>query len=208
MSLRDVAMSAVVQALVLGGLPLLVYIVVQKWRHHRPPAESIRRAGLCVGDRRYLLYALGIAVLGNALLVGVIWWLSPSLDAFTREGAAQRPFVGLGFTTSAFAMAFLNGAVQTGFTEELLFRGLIAGALSRRLSFLWANVSQAVIFLLPHLLILLVEPGAWPFLPLVFVGALTLGWLRIRSGSILGSTLVHASGNMTIALIVAVRTAA
>ena len=55
-------------------------------------------------------------------------------------------------------MAFLNGAVQTAFTEELLFRGLIAGSLSRRLPVLWANLAQAAIFFLPHLLILLVVP--------------------------------------------------
>jgi membrane protease YdiL (CAAX protease family) len=50
-------------------------------------------------------------------------------------------------------MAFLNGVVQTAFAEGLLFRGLIGGSLSRRLSLLWANLSQAFIFLLPHFLI-------------------------------------------------------
>jgi len=42
--------------------------------------------------------------------------------------------------------------------------------------------------------------------PIVFVGALTFGWLRIKSGSIIGSTLMHASGNMTMALLVAATT--
>jgi|SRR6185295_20352789 len=115
---------------------------------------------------------------------------------------------GLGLSMSAIAMAFLSGAVQTGFAEELLFRGLIAGSLTRRLSLAWANVTQACIFLLPHLLILTVMPEMWPVLPLVFLGALSFGWVRIRSGSILGSWLMHASGNVTMALIVAIRTSA
>ena len=51
-------------------------------------------------------------------------------------------------------MALLYGVVKTGFPEELLFRGLIAGSLSRRFSLLWANVVQALIFLIPHLLVL------------------------------------------------------
>ena len=49
-------------------------------------------------------------------------------------------------------------------------------------------------------------PEMWPILPLVFVGALTFGWIRIKSGSIVGSWLMHASGNMTMALMVAIRT--
>jgi membrane protease YdiL (CAAX protease family) len=42
----------------------------------------------------------------------------------------------------------------------------------------------------------------------VFVGALLFGWIRIKSGSILGSWLMHACGNVTMALMVAIRTAA
>ena len=97
--------------------------------------------------------------------------------------------------------------MQTGLTEELLFRGLIAGSLSRRLPFVWANLSQAFIFFLPHLLILQFAPELWGILPLVFLGALVFGWVRIKSGSIIPSWVMHASGNVAMALIVAVRTA-
>jgi membrane protease YdiL (CAAX protease family) len=206
MSLIDAAVSAFLQAAVLGGVPLLGYIIYQKLRHKRALEESIRRAGLQLGKPRYLVYSLAFALLGICLivLIFVIW--SPSLEPFTRKGAAQRPFVGLGFSMSAIVLALLNGGVQTGFAEELLFRGLIAGSLSRRLPIVWANVFQAFIFLVPHFLILLVMPEMWPILPLVFLGALIFGWVRIKSGSILGSWLMHASGNITMALIVAIRT--
>jgi hypothetical protein len=56
---------------VLGGVPLLVYVVYQRVRHQRSFEESARRAGLQLGASRYLA---------------------------------------------------LNGGVQTGFAEELLFR--------------------------------------------------------------------------------------
>jgi membrane protease YdiL (CAAX protease family) len=36
-------------------------------------------------------------------------------------------------------------------------------------------------------------PQMWMLLPLVFVLALAMGWVRIKSGSILGSWLVHAT---------------
>ena len=106
----------------------------------------------------------------------------------------------------AIVRAILYGVVQTAFAEELLFRGLISGGLSRRLSVLWANVIQALFFLLPHFLILLVAPEVWGLLPLVFAGALLFGWVRIESGSIIGPWVMHASGNVTMALSVAIRT--
>ncbi len=106
-------------------------------------------------------------------------------------------------------MALLYGVVKTGFPEELLFRGLIAGSLSRRLSIFWANLWQACIFLIPHLLVLRIMPEMWVWgiLPIIFAGSLFLGWVRIRSGSIIGSWLIHAAGNVAICLSVAIRTA-
>jgi len=84
---------------------------------------------------------------------------------------------------------------------------LIAGSLSRRLPLVWANLIQALIFFLPHLALLWVAPAVWGMLPIVFLGALVFGWIRIKSGSILGSWLIHAAGNVTIALLVAAKTA-
>ncbi|MGE3188254.1 MAG: lysostaphin resistance A-like protein [Vicinamibacterales bacterium] len=202
MLLANAAVSAVLQAIVLGGLPFLGYYLFQKRRHGRTFGEACRRAGLQAGDTRYLLYAAGCAAL---TVLGLLLAIS-SVDAFTREGSAQRQFVGLGLGPDAVGLAFFYGVIQTGFTEELLFRGLIAGSLSRRMPFLRANVAQALIFLLPHLLIHFAMPEAWPLLILVFAGALVMGWIRIRSGSILGSWLIHASANVTMGLLVAART--
>src|SRR6185295_4549290 len=127
-----------------------------------------------------LAYSVAFALVVVLLIV----ILAPPLESMTREGSAQRQFVGLGFTMSAVTRAILYGVVQTAFAEEFLFRGLIAGSLSRRLPILWANNVQALIFLLPHLFILLFAPEAWGILPIVFAGALFFGWVRIKSGSI------------------------
>ena len=204
MSLVDAAISAVVQFLVLAGVPLLAYTVYHRWRHKRGWLEIAERAGLSTCPWRYFLYSFAMALFG--VVVVVVW--APSIELFTREASAQRPFVGLGLSQAAITLAFLNGVVQTALTEEILFRGLIAGSLSRRLPILWANLAQAAIFFLPHLLILYVMPEAWGLLPLVFIGALVSGWLRIKSGSIIGPWLIHASGNVTMALSIAIRTAA
>jgi membrane protease YdiL (CAAX protease family) len=204
MSFVDAAISALLQVAVIGGVPFLGYWIYQRWCNKRTFRETAARAGLQLGQPRYLVYSLVLAFVGIATLV--IW--SAPLEPLLRQGSAQRQFVGLGLGMSAITRAFLNGVVQTGFAEELLFRGLITGSLSRRLSLVWANLVQAFIFFLPHLAILLVAPEIWGILPVVFVAALLLGWIRIKSGSIVGGWLIHASGNVTMALIVAVQTSA
>ena len=66
---------------------------------------------------------------------------------------------------------------------------------------------QSIIFLLPHLLLLLIVPELWWLLIVAFFTALVKGWLRIKSDSILGPWMMHATGNVSIALSVAVRAA-
>ena len=203
MLLANAAVSALVNLLVFAGLPFFAYFVYQKWRHKRAFGEILRRAGLQLGAGRYLAYSAALACAGVAILV--LW--PPPLDPLVRKGSPQRPFVGLGLGGPAVLMALLYGVVQTGFPEELLFRGLIAGSLSRRLPLLWANLGQALIFFIPHLLVLTVMPEMWGILPIIFAVALFCGWVRIKSGSIFGSWLLHASGNMAMCLSVAIRTA-
>ena len=199
--LINAALSALLNVVVLAALPFLFYFAYHRLRHKRSYREVARRAGLQLGEARYLAYSLAFAAMS---VVALLVW-SPPLEVFLREGSPQRVFRGLGLGSNAIAMAILYGVVKTGFSEELLFRGLIAGSLSRRLSLLWANLLQAVIFLLPHLLILFTMPELWGLLVVVFVGALFKGWVRIRSGSVLGPWLIHAAGNVATCLSVAAR---
>jgi membrane protease YdiL (CAAX protease family) len=196
--------NALIAVFVLAGIPFLGYFIWHKWRHKRRFAEIARRAGLQGSGIRHLLISAVIAL----AVAGVLLLWQPPVAPFLQEGSPQRPFAGLGLGMQAIVMALLYGVVQTGFVEELVFRGLIAGSLARRLPLVWANLLQALIFMLPHLLIFKTMPQMWMLLPLVFVLALAMGWVRIKSGSILGSWLMHATLNVTVCLMVAVRTVA
>src|SRR5262249_23644610 len=143
----NAVISALLNVIVLAAIPFVIYALYQKWRNQRSVAESARRAGLQLGNPRYILYSLLFAIAAG---VAVILW-KPPIELFTRQGSPQREFVGLGLSGTSIFVALLYGFVKTGFPEELLFRGLIAGSLSRRLPFWRANVTQALIFLLPHL---------------------------------------------------------
>jgi membrane protease YdiL (CAAX protease family) len=200
--LINAAISAILQVVFLGGIPLLIYWFYLRRRLKLTFKDAAKRAGLCIGEFRYFGYSAAMAAAG----VGILTAWPPPLEPLSRAGSAQHQFVGLGLTATAAGLAILNGVIQTAFAEELLFRGLIAGSLSRKLSLRWANLAQAAIFLIPHFGILLVAPEIWGILPVVFMGALVFGWIRIKSGSILGSCLIHASGNVTMALLVATHT--
>jgi membrane protease YdiL (CAAX protease family) len=203
MLLATAAISALVNLLVLAALPFLFYFAYQRRRYKRRFAEVAQRAGLRLGEARYVGYSFAFALAGVTLLT--IW--PPPLEPFLRPGSPQQSFQGLGLAGAALPMALLYGVVKTGFTEEFLFRGLIAGSLSRRLSLLWANVLQALIFLIPHMLVLRVMPEMWGILPVIFAAALFVGWVRIKSGSIIGGWVIHAFANIAICLSVAIRTA-
>lgn len=202
MSITNSVLSSSIQLIVFGGAPFFIYLTYHRWRHKRTLTAICKRAGLQIGQPRYLLYSLVAAAILTATLI--IW--TPPLEPLIRKGSAQSNFAGLGITMKSVTMALLYGVVKTGFTEELLFRGLIAGSLSRRLSVMWANLIQALIFLLPHLAVLLFAPELWTLLPAVFAIALVLGWIRIKSGSMIGPWILHSSGNVAFSLIVAART--
>jgi membrane protease YdiL (CAAX protease family) len=202
--LAKIATSGLANLILLAGIPFLLYWGWHRWRHRRALAEVARRAGLRLGPPRYLAYAALAALLNIAVLLA---W-SPPISSFTSHDSPQRVFEGLGLSGTSLLMALIYGVVTTGFCEEFLFRGLLAGSLSRRLPAWLANGLQAFLFLLPHLLVLRVRPELWPLLPVVFVAALFLGWLRIRSGSIMGPWLFHAAINVATCLYVALGSSA
>jgi len=201
--ISEAALSALLNVVILAVIPFLIYYGIQRWRWKRGFAEVTERAGLQLGEARYIGYSVAVALV--AVLALVLWPLP--LESMTKEGSPQRAFVGLGLTWSAIAMALLYGVIKTGFAEEFLFRGLITGSLARRLSLGWANLIQAAIFLIPHLAVLLIMPDMWRVLPIVFAAALFAGWVRIKSGSIVGPWIMHATANVATCLSVAFRTA-
>ena len=206
-SITAAVLSALINLVVLVVIPLGIYSLWHKLRHQRKLAEIAHRAGLCIGRRKYLGYAAGLSAVAAGIIVAVHIFQGPSEGEalLTREGSAMAQFAGIGLSGESITLALIYGVVKTGFAEELLFRGLIAGSLGRRLPLLWANVIQSTIFLLPHLPLLLIVPELGWLLVVAFCTALVKGWLRIKSDSIIGPWMMHATANVSIAISVAVR---
>ena len=80
-------LSAVLQVIFLGGIPLMFYAACHKLRHGRSLHEIRTRAGLVVGNTGTLHYAIGFALL--ATLVSVLF--PPPMEVFTEAAVGCRP---------------------------------------------------------------------------------------------------------------------
>lgn len=178
--------------LVLYAIPSVVYFLMQSSRKRLGRARAAERLGATWGTGRD--YVRALALLIPLAVVGYV------AIAVIPASAMETPGVSVAAVTSVWTgVAVLARALG----EEILFRGLIGGVLFRRLGFVRGNLVQAAVFLVPHLLLLLVDPALWPILPVQFVAGLLLGWLRHRSGSVVPGTLVHAVANIGAGLIAA-----
>jgi membrane protease YdiL (CAAX protease family) len=93
---------------------------------------------------------------------------------------------------SSILMA-LSVSILTPILEELLFRGFILGVLLKCYNDRKSIVISALIFAIVH------EPVAYG---MAFGGGLLYGWLRVKTGSIIPSTITHILWNSFVSIIV------
>ncbi len=178
--------------LIVFSVPSLIYIAVHK-RRGENWSEILKRIGWQGSRPVHLLWGLGMMA-----IMGGLGWLAfqvvPS-EVLQDPNTNISAYTGWTLSITSFPVIFLREAVYVALGEEIFFRGLLGGWLVRWLGFRIGNTVQALVFLLPHLLLLLVSVSLWP---IVFVQAISgwlLGWLRYRSDSILPGWLVHSLVN-------------
>lgn len=101
------------------------------------------------------------------------------LAVFTRDGYG-------------FAWAVATVCIQPAIFEEIAFRGIIQGSLGRFLGEREALIVSALMFGILHLSI--------PSLPHLLVMGLVLGWLRLRTQSLLPGMALHFTHNFLVLL--------
>ncbi|HVA44170.1 MAG TPA: CPBP family glutamic-type intramembrane protease [Acidimicrobiales bacterium] len=144
---------------------------------------------------------LGLGVVGGvagrmiptvlALLIALAGGLSSSASRQAPTILGTQPQGDFGW-----AVVVLLAVVGAPLVEELLFRGLIQGAFSRRTGAVPAIFITALIFSFAHIFN---EGPAAPLL--IFPSGLILGYLRYRTGRLAAGMLAHATFNATLFLI-------
>jgi membrane protease YdiL (CAAX protease family) len=183
--------------LILLLLPSLIYLTVKR-RQGEDWYHTFVKLGWTSSKPIYFLQGLGMAIpLGVLMLV---------IMQKVPEGVMENPMVSTSFYAgwspglSSFLYAWMREAFYIALGEEIFFRGLLGGWLERRYGFRRGNIVQAVVFLLPHLLLLVVSTSFWQVIVVQFLAGWVLGLLRSRSGSILPGWLTHSLMNAVGAL--------
>jgi len=139
--------------------------------------------------KRVLILCLGIPlviIIIDFILVmiyGVIWF-----------GIFGEPSTNTDLGTSwessniEIAIMFLSVAIVTPIVEELMFRGYILDAISRKHSDWTAIIWSSILFGLVH-----IDPFV---IGQAFMGGILYGWIRMRTGSLLPSIAGHVMWNM------------
>lgn len=175
---------------VLFCLPTIIYLVVQSRGKDRTLSAAMNRAGASWGAPP--AYAWAMLLLLPLVLAG---WLAIVL---VPAEVLEMPGVSIAQLTSLSAAV---GIVLRAVGEEAFFRGLLGGVLIRRLGFGWGNLLQSLLFLVPHLALLLVDVRMWPIIPVQFAAGWLLGWLRHKTGTFVPGAAVHVLANIAAGLI-------
>lgn len=182
-------MPALLAILTLSLAALLIVLLArqrwpQLWSLAQPPGFGFVRTG------RPLFLALAVVIGLAAPLFG--GWLTQLL---AHGQTVTQNIQQLGADTPpAWRIVLVLVVVGVGpLVEELLFRGVLLSALWQRWRSGWAVALSSLAFALVHL------PGLqwqWFALPDLWLLALALAWLRLRSGSIWPGVLAHGANNL------------
>lgn len=179
--------------LIILSIPSLILLGVLR-RKGKTWREAFASVGWQGGRPVYFLWALGVAA-----VIGGLAWIAlqfiPS-ELMQSENVNLASYAGLAPSLTTFLFILLREGIYTALGEEVFFRGWLGGWLVRRFGFGVGNAVQALIFLLPHLLLLTIGFGFWPILIPQFVAGWLQGWLRDRSGSILPGWFAHTLTNV------------
>jgi membrane protease YdiL (CAAX protease family) len=184
--------------LLLFLIPSAVFILFQRFKKRTWDSISTD-LGWKGTQLKYLAISLGVGLVPGLLSL-VIPKILPK-ELLDQPGIAQSHYQGWTLSLGAFLLAFLREAFYTALGEEIFFRGFLGRYLFRKLDFPAGNTIQAVIFLLPHLLLLTISRQLWPILIPQFIAGWIYGWLCYRSDSILPGWLAHSLSNAFGALI-------
>jgi hypothetical protein len=152
-----------------------------------------RGVGLLAAFRLDVAPELSSIAFAFAVALGC-WAFSITYGAIARGLGATPPVLGGVGLTSVFgsgalsaALTFAVVAVVGPLLEEVLLRGVVLGAMARRVGAWPAIVASALAFALLH-------ASLWSLLPLTVLGV-GLGWLATRSRSLWPAVIAHVLYN-------------
>ncbi|MFT9820029.1 lysostaphin resistance A-like protein [Lysinibacillus sp. NPDC056185] len=186
------AISAIVQVILFSVIPFIWWFFSARKEQSFLTWLGLQKP-VIENKGNYFLWSLFIIILLFVPLITISYFY---LDSSTL---ATNRFTGLGF--SALIPALFHSIVQTGLSEELLFRGFLLKRFMHKFGFQMGNIMQSLLFGILHgLLMFSFIPFGVVVLVVIataFVGYL-MGWINERksNGSIITSWGIHSIVNL------------
>jgi len=177
---------------ILLSIPSIIYIAVRRSRRENWK-EILGKLGWKVNRPVYFIWSLGVVI----IVAGLGWLALQSVpsDVLDDPSVSISQYTGWTISIISFLLVWIREAIYIAIGEEIFFRGFLGGWLFRRFGFAIGNIIQALIFILPHLLLLIVSISFWPIVAVQLMAGWLLGWLRYKSDSILPGWLAHSLSN-------------
>ncbi|GAB0169170.1 CPBP family intramembrane metalloprotease [Lysinibacillus sp. CTST325] len=186
------AISAIFQVILFSGIPFIWWFFSARKEQSFLKWLGLQKPVIENKGNYFVWFLFIIVVMFGSILPITYFYLDSTILASNR-------FTGLGF--SALIPAFFYAIVQTGLSEELLFRGFLLKRFMHRFGFQIGNIVQSLLFGILHGLMM------FSFIPFgvvvlivmatAFAGYL-MGWINERksNGSILTSWGIHGISNL------------
>ena len=186
------AISAIFQVILFSGIPFIWWFFSARKEQSFLKWLGLQKPVIENKGNYFVWFLFIIVVMFGSILPITYFYLDSTILASNR-------FTGLGF--SALIPAFFYAIVQTGLSEELLFRGFLLKRFMHRFGFQIGNIVQSLLFGILHGLMMF---SFIPFGVVVLVVMATafagylMGWINERksNGSILTSWGIHGISNL------------
>ncbi len=185
--------KSMLYSLAVMACPGLAALVTSLWRR-----GTLRGFGWGLGQVRWLFWGAIIPILAGLLMFGPAW----SAGVAPIDGAKLSKILSLGFIP--YFLVGLGFSCFAAMGEEVGWRGLLVPELARCMGFPGVALVSGAIWTVWHLPLIVFgsyhgQGSVWlsiaAFVPFVMVSGIAQAWLRLASGSVWGSVLMHGSAN-------------
>lgn len=193
----NILMSSIIQVLLFSIIPFVWWLISGRKDDTFLNWLGLKRFSIKNKLNYSLLFLAIIVILMIPSLVITTFLLDESTMATSQFSGG-----GISVLFAAIIYAFL----QTGFSEELFFRGFLAKRLIHKLGFQWGNIIQGSLFGLMHGVLFISTSGLLGLVVIVLITGITgylLGWIneKYSNGSIISSWLIHGTVNLIPAIL-------
>ncbi|BCN30812.1 CPBP family intramembrane glutamic endopeptidase [Anaeromicropila herbilytica] len=197
----DLLVNAIVQVIVFSIIPLIWWMITTRNDENFFTWIGLKKPVLKGSMIKLFLIMLAVSCTYIFLMVMVMTQLLGDINTATSQFSNQ------GF--NALPRILVYAIIQTGLSEEILFRGFLAKRLIHKFGFVSGNTIQACLFGLMHGLPFGIVTGNILVTIILTILPGTIGWVegwmneKYASGSIVPSWLMHSIMNILSALSIA-----